>query len=117
MLEAPVVGGVVRIVKECRGDDPVVLDSVEAKELVYLEPQHEFGRENHRTGSLSTQSFGDIVRDSASTSDLVEEAVRDAMSRSDLVGEVVRDSISCSEMLGDTLPRSSSLSFFKPPSV
>ena len=117
VLEEPVVGGVVRMVKEHRGEDPVGLDSVDAKEVVYPELYDEFGRENDRTISLPIQSVGDVACNSVTTTDLVGDAVRDdAISLSDLVGDVGRDSMSGSEMLGDDLPSSSSFSVLKSPS-
>ena len=117
MLEAPVVGGVVRIVKECRRENSVGFDSVDAKEVVYPEPYDELRQENERDRSLPSQSVGDATRDSVLSLDLVGDAVLDATSLSDVVGEAVRDSISSSAKLGDGLPRSCSLSSFSSPSV
>ena len=80
-LESPDVGGVVWIVEEQREEDTVVLDSVSAGEIVYLDPHKELGREKVCLSSLDNLPVGERVRDVVSTSDVVcEDLPRSASS-------------------------------------
>jgi hypothetical protein len=81
-LETPNVGRVVQIVKEQLEEDTVILDSVSAREIVYLELHKEFGRENGCPSSLDSRSVGERVRDTVSTSDVVGEDLPKSVSSS-----------------------------------